>query len=150
MELERKQDLSIYYWLEDLLQAYPMVNINDGYPEGDLELPSVTIESDMINPHLKEQGNRRSITRRRIWVIDVLALNKAQRDELTSIIINDIETGIPVNDYDEGFPPGVTPSQIGLLSIIDWDVRTIRVFPTLVEKMYWRNTIRFISEYNTT
>ena len=148
MELERKQDLSIYYWLNDLFTSYPMVNINDGYPEGDLVLPSVTIEADAITPHIRQLGNRTS-TRKRFWTIDIIALNKAQRDELTSIIINDIEYGIPVNDYDEGFPPEVTPTQIGLLSIIDWDVRTIRAFPTLVEKMYWRNTIRFISEYNT-
>lgn len=147
MELERKQDLSIYYWLDGLMQPYPMVNVNDGFPEGDLVLPSVTIESDAITPHLKEMGSRVS-WRRRFWIIDVIALNKAQRDELTSIILNDIENGISVYDYDEGFPPGVSPTEVGLLSITDWDVRTIRVFPTLVEKMYWRNTIRFFTEYN--
>lgn len=147
MELERKQDLSIYYWLDGLMQPYPMVNVNDGFPEGDLVLPSVTIESDAITPHLKEMGSRVS-WRRRFWIIDVIALNKAQRDELTSIILNDIENGISVYDYDEGFPPGVSPTEIGLLSPTDWDVRTIRVFPTLVEKMYWRNTIRFFTEYN--
>jgi hypothetical protein len=147
MELERKQDLSIYYWLDGLMQPYPMVNVNDGFPEGDLELPSVTIESDAITPHLKEMGSRVS-WRRRFWIIDVIALNKAQRDELTSIILNDIENGISVYNYDEGFPPGVSPTEVGLLSITDWDVRTIRVFPTLVEKMYWRNTIRFFTEYN--
>jgi len=147
MELERKQDLSIYYWLDGLMQPYPMVNVNDGFPEEDLKLPSVTIESDAITPHLKEMGNRVS-WRRRFWIIDVIALNKAQRDELTSIILNDIENGISVYNYDEGFPPGVSPTEVGLLSISDWDVRTIRVFPTLVEKMYWRNTIRFFTEYN--
>lgn len=146
MELERKQDLSIYYWLETLMQPYPMVNINDGFPEADLVLPSVTIESDSIVPHIKELGNKIS-WRKRFWVIDVLGLNKAQRDEITSIIINQIESGIPVYDYDEGFPPPI-PTKIGLLSTIDWDVRTIRVFPSLVEKMYWRNSIRFITEYN--
>ncbi len=149
MELERKQDLSIYYWLIDLFQPYTIVNINDGYPEGDLELPSVTIESDGITPHTKQLGSRIS-RRKRFWVIDVIALNKAQRDELTSIVINNIEYGIPINNYDEGFPPEVTPTQIGLLSILDWDVRTIRVFPELIEKLYWRNTIRFYTEYTST
>jgi len=147
MELERKQDLSIYYWLADLMQPYPMVTVNDGYPDEDLVLPSVTIESDTILPHLKEMGSRIS-WRRRFWTIDILALNKAQRDELTSIILNNIENGISVYDYDEGFPPGVSPTEIGLLSPSDWDVKTIRIFPALVEKMYWRNAMRFFTEYN--
>ena len=148
MFLERKQDLSIYYWLKDLMQPYPMINVNDGYPEGDLELPSVTIESQFIRPGQRELGSRTS-ERRRFWVIDVIALNKAQREEITSLILNDIESGIPIYDYDEGFPPPL-PTQLGLLSPYDWEVITIRVFPELIEKLYWRNTIRFFTEYTST
>lgn len=147
MFLERIQDLSIYYWLEELMQPYPTVNVNDGYPEGELQLPSVSIESQNIRPGKREMGSRIS-WRKRFWVIDVMAVNKAQRDELTSIIINDIEQGIPIYDYNEGFPPDVSPTQLGLLMPLDYEVTTIRIFPELMEKMYWRNSVRFFTEYN--
>lgn len=146
MYLERKQDLSIYYWLKDLMDTYPMITVNDGYPDEDLILPSVTIESQTIKLIDSELGSRTG-RRERFWVVDILALNKAQRDEIASIIINDIETGIPVFDYDEGFE---SPTQVGLLRPFDVGVTTIRIFPSLVEKMYWRNTIRFYTEYNAT
>ena len=83
-----------------------------------------------------------------MWAIEIIASNKAQRDELTSIILNDLEYGIPVYDYNEGFPPAISPTELGLLFPIDWEVRTVRIFPDLVEKLYWRNTIRFFTEYN--
>ncbi len=128
------------------MDPYPLINVNDGYPDEDLVLPSVTVESHTIKLREHEMGSRTG-RRERFWVVDILALSKVQRDEITSIIINDIETGIPVNDYDEGFD---SPSQIGLLRPFDVGVTTIRIFPSLVEKMYWRNTIRFYTEYNAT
>lgn len=147
MFLERKQDLSIYYWLEDLFSSYSIVTINDGYPDGDLQRPSVTIEAEPIDILPYEMGSRTG-RRIRIWSIDVIALNKAQRDEFISLILNDIESGIPVYDYDEGFPPDNSPTQIGLLRPQDIRAIPVRIFPELVEKMYWRSTIRFSSEYN--
>ena len=146
MYLERKQALSIYYWLVGLMAPYPMVNVNDGYPDEDMVLPSVTVESQTMKFREYEMGNRIG-KRERFWVVDVLALQKTQRDELTSIIVNDIETGIPTYDYDEGFE---SPTQMGLLRPFDVGVTTVRIFPSLVEKMYWRNTIRFYTEYNAT
>jgi hypothetical protein len=146
MYLERKQDLSIYFWLEDLMSPHPMVTVNDGYPDEDLVLPSVTVEAQTIKFREYEMGNRIG-RRERFWVVDILALVKTQRDEITSIITNSIEDGIPIYDYDEGF---VSPTQIGLLRPFDVGVTTIRIFPSLVEKMYWRNTIRFYTEYNAT
>ena len=38
MDIERKKDLSIYYWLEDLFSDASYVNIEDGYPTEDLEV----------------------------------------------------------------------------------------------------------------
>jgi hypothetical protein len=146
MELERKQDLSIYYWLKGLMTPYSLVTVNDGYPDGDIPIPSVTIEGETIRFIEHELGSRTG-RRERFWVVDIIALNKAQRDDITSIISNDIETGIMVYDYEEG--PGST-TQLGLLRPFDIGVTTIRIFPSLVEKMYWRNTIRFYTEYNAT
>lgn len=147
MFLERKQDLSIYYWIKGLMLPYPMVAVNDGYPDADLQLPSITVETQDIRLLDFELGNRMGL-RERLWIIDIIATSKAQRDDLTSIILNDIETGIPVYNYDEGFPPAVSPTQLGLLKPYDLDVKTVRIFPELTEKMYWRNAVRFLTIYN--
>lgn len=148
MFLERLQDLSIFHWLQDdILVTYTTVKVNDGFPQEDLQIPSVSIESHDIRPRQRELGNRKS-RRQRMWTIEIIASNKAQRDELTSIILEDLEYGMPVYDYNEGFPPSISPTELGLLMPIDWEVRTVRIFPDLVEKLYWRNTIRFFTEYN--
>lgn len=148
MFIERLQDLSIFHWLQDdVLVTYTMVKVNDGFPQEDLQIPSVSVESHDIRPRQKELGNRKS-RRQRMWAIEIIASNKAQRDELTSIVLNELEDGIPVYDYNEGFPPAISPTELGLLMPIDWEVRTVRIFPDLVEKLYWRNTIRFFTEYN--
>ncbi len=94
-----------------------------------------------------ELGNRKG-QRIRVWNIEVFASNKAQRDELSSIIINEIEDGITVFDYDEGFPPSVSPTQLGTLHPREIVVLPIRIFPDLVEKLYWRSSIRFITNYS--
>jgi len=148
MFIERLQDLSIFHWLQDdILVTYTTVKVNDGFPQEDLQIPSVSVESHDIRPRQKELGNRKS-RRQRMWTIEIIASNKAQRDELTSIVLEDLEYGIPVYDYNEGFTPSISPTELGLLRPIDWEVRTVRIFPDLVEKLYWRNTIRFFTEYN--
>lgn len=146
MYLERKQDLSIYYWLDGLFSSYSSVTVNDGYPDGDLVLPAVVVEGQPIVLNPLEMGNRTS-KRLRLWSIDVYATNKAMRDEFTSYILDNIEDGIIVYDYDEGFPPDVSPSQLSTLRPIEIRVDPIRVFPDLVEKLYWRTRINFMTEY---
>jgi hypothetical protein len=143
MHLQRKIDLSIYYWLRHL----DWLTINDGYPEADLQLPSITVESDVIRPVEYEMGNRDRLNER-LWVLDVIGKNKDQRDELSYKTLEELNTGIPVYDYDEGFPPSVSPTQLGLLRATDITAMPVRIFPELVEKMYWRTSIRFYSEYN--
>lgn len=149
MELERKQDLSVVYFMKDTLVSYPMVEVVDAYTKTDLVLPSVSVLDGEIYFTPQEMGNRLG-KRKRFWAIDVFAANKAQRDDLTSIILNNLESGIPVYDYDEGFPPESSPTQIGTLRIEDNSLTAtpIRIFPTLVEKMYWRTSIRFTTEYH--
>lgn len=148
MFLERKQDLSIFFWLKDaVLLAFPTVTVVDGYPEEDLIIPSVAVVNQSIILDPFELGNRTGV-RIRAWNLDVYASNKAQRDELSSIIINEIESNIPVLDFDEGFPPTVSPTQLGVLIPRDVTVIPIRIFPELVEKLYWRSTIRFMTDYS--
>ncbi len=149
MFLERKQDLSIYYWLkDDVFSAYPTVNVEDGYPEEVLDLPVVAVVNlpIILVPH--ELGTRRGL-RARGWRLEVYANNKAQRDEMSSIIIDTIENGIPVYDYDEGFPPSVSPTQLGTMLPLDIEVVPVRIFPELVEKLYWKVSVQFTTEYET-
>jgi hypothetical protein len=146
MHLLRKQDRSIYYWLSDLFSAYPSISIVDGFPEEELELPTVSIETLDIYPYPLELGNRQG-QNDRYWTIDVFARNKDQRDEFTYLIITEMQNGIPVYDYDEGFPPNISPSQIGSLHPENINATPVRVFASLQEKLYWRTTIFFRTDY---
>ena len=42
MYLERKQELSLYYWLDDLFSGSG-VSVVDSYYDGDLEVPRIAI-----------------------------------------------------------------------------------------------------------
>jgi hypothetical protein len=148
--LERKQDLSIIYWLKELFEDIPDIGIVDGYPEGDLELPSIAVEAEDIFFVKREMGNRRG-DKHRLWSIDVYGNNKTQRDFMAYKILQNIENGIEVSDFDEGFPPDSNPSQLGTLRPVTESITAtpIRIFPELVEKLYWRYRIRFITEYHS-
>jgi len=143
MQLQRKLDLSIYYWLQDTVPS--MVNVEDGFPSGELDLPTVSITFlDVKGTPLElgacDQNNH-------FWRIDVFALNKAQRDELAYMIYTALESNIPAYNYDEGFPPVISPSRIGTLVVSKRDLRPIHVFEQLVEKLYWRSGITFYTYY---
>lgn len=146
MQLERLQDLSIYYWLVGLFAVYPQVTVVDGYTTADVNLPSVTVTDGPID-YIPFQHGSRVHKRSRVWMIDIATNNKAQRTEFSSYIVSNLENGISVYDYNEGFPP--TPvTQIGTIRARDIDVRPIRIFPELSEsKMYWRGTIVFFDDY---
>lgn len=147
MDLERKKDLSLYYYIKDSFSSVPFINIEDGFPEELLNLPVIAIESDTLRSLPFELGNRHG-SPRRIWFIDIFAETKSQRDEIGYKIVYDLEEGIPVYDYDEGFPPTVTPTQIGMLVPNDYiQMKIVRVLPELVSKLYWRATITFVADY---
>jgi len=112
MEIERLQDLSLYYYIKDLFSATPSITIVDGYPTGDLVLPSIAVESEDIRPISYEMGNR-YFKDQRLWSIDVFGMNKTQRDSMAYRIKNSVPNGIPVYDYNQGFPPAITPTILG-------------------------------------
>lgn len=148
MHLLRKQDLSIYYFLrDDVFALYDFVNIEDGFPDKELELPTVSIEALDISPLIFELGNR--VGRKdRFWTMDIFAQQKAQRDEFGYLIIDELENGIPVYDYDEGFPPDVSPTQLGALDVEDIRATPVIIFPEIQEKLYWRMSIMFSTVYH--
>lgn len=149
MELEEKQDRSIVYWLQDIFSSFPTITVVDGYPTGELSLPTISVESEPITIVPFELGNRAG-SWNRLWAIDVYGNSKTQRDFMAYRILNYAQSGIPVYNYDEGFPPSVSPTQIGSLSVIPDSLTgtPIRVFPELVEKLYWRFRVRFLTEYS--
>ncbi len=142
MELHRKQDISIYYWLIETLPDF--VTVVDGFPDSDLVLPTASIEHIEIVGKPFELGGLDKD--HRIWRIDVFGENKSQRDDYAYKIYSEMEGNIPVYDYDEGFPPP-TPTRIGALKCYDRKVKPIKVFEDLVRKLYWRSAINFWTEY---
>jgi len=148
MELERKKDLSIYYWLQDIFSGTP-ITVVDEFPEDKLVVPSVSTEIGEIALVPSELGNRTG-TRLRSWFIDIYAKNKAQRNELMYKIMSELEDNIPVKDYDEGFPPTVFPTTIGCIDVSNIRGAKIDVLPELVETLYWRAQVSFEGVYSET
>jgi len=142
MELNRLSDLSIYYWLRGIVPA--IVNVEDGFPVGELTLPTVSITSLDIEGNPFELGGCELDNL--FWRIDVFARNKAQRDELAYLIYKELESNVVVRDYDVGFPPVVAPI-LGTLIVSRRRTRPVHVFEDLVEKLYWRMSITFVSYY---
>ena len=147
MDQERKKDLSIFYWLTDLFIDSPFINIKDGFPVENLVLPTIAVETKSINLDPFELGNKNQKFLRS-WYIEIFATTKSQRDEYSYKILRALQDSIPVNDYDEGFPPDVEPTQIGYLLPEDIRMDIIKVMPQLVSKLYYRATISFIALYS--
>jgi hypothetical protein len=147
MHLMRKRELSVYYLISGLFNPYSFINVVDAYPDEDMSLPTIAVEGRNIGVTPYELGNRVGL-KNRLWTIDVFAENKDQQGEFTYLILDELEDGIPVYDYDEGFPPSISPSRIGTLEVLDIESIPIYVFPQLVEKLYWRTRISFVAKYN--
>jgi hypothetical protein len=147
MEVQRKQDIAVYYWLKDLFVSIPEITIVDGYPIADLILPTISVEAETIRSNPLELGSRDMVFPR-LWDINVFGNTKTHRDSMAYTIINNLKNGIDVYDYDLGFPPIVLP-KIGHLSVIQDSITAtpIRIHPELVEKLYYRMSVRFILDY---
>ncbi len=144
MYLERKEDLSIFYFLQGLFTDTPYIKIVDSFPEEDLVLPTISVDATAIDLLDFELGNRDG-RRLRKWNIDIFANTKSQRDEIGYKILNELKNGIIVYNYDEGFPPSVTPSQESHMDVISRRMTIMKVFPEFTEKMYYRATIEVVA-----
>ncbi len=150
MEIERLQDLSIYYWIKGLLPDF--VQIVDAFPaqinqdDTPLTLPVVSVDHIQIQAVALELGGLE--INDRMWAIDVFAKNKSQRDDFTYRLLNQLKLNIPVYDYNQGFPPAVVDC-IGGLVIENIQARPVYVFRELVKDLYWRSTITFTSRYQS-
>lgn len=146
MYLERKQDLSIVYFLKDLFSDVETISIVDAFPLENLTVPCISVETDTIDTAEYQLGDFDRLEFR-VWFIDVFAKNKSQRDEFGYRILNELKPGIAVYNYDEGFPPDYEPTKIGKLIPDIIKLKNIRVVPELVEKLYYRCTLTFTAEY---
>ena len=147
MHLERLKDLSVYYWLTNLFADFTAVNVVDGFPMETLTIPTVSVEWARLASSPYELGNRKG-DYIRSWYIDVFAINKSQRDDFTYRLVEALENPIPVYDYDEGFPPNVSPTQLGVLLPDDIEIKRIAIMPELVDKLYYRSQVLFIANYS--
>lgn len=153
MELERKQDISVYRWLSDIFKGIEqtggiLVTVVDGFPAGNLVLPTVSIEREDIDLIPFQLGSRNGLSLG-IWRIDIFAKTKTQRDEIGYKILHLIEDGINVYNYDEGFPEPAYPTRIGTLLTDDIKMTFIKVFPETVDTLYWRSQILFTTQYES-
>lgn len=135
----RLEDLSVYYWLQDLMPDF--VTVEDGFPQGEFEPPTVSVEQGETEGIPYQLGGLERD--QRLWRIDVFGKNKSQRDDFAYKIYQEAEYNIPVYDYNEGFPPDTTPTQIGVLKCYDRKSRPIYTFKELVRELYWRRSITF-------
>lgn len=147
MEIERKQDLSVYRWLVDLFTDFPQLHIEDAFPVKDFEIPTVSVEREDIDLLVYELGNRKGLSLG-MWRIDIFGKTKTQRDEIGYKILHKIEDGINVYNYDEGFPElPAYPTKIGTLITDEIKMQFIKVYPELVDTLYWRAEILFTTIY---
>lgn len=143
MEQGRKEHLALYYWLRELLPDN--VNVVRAYrKDTELEPPCVSIDSSDITNRPFELGNEDGLDDK-FWAINVYGLTIAQRDDMAEIVFKDLKK-VPVYNYDEGFPPP-NPTRIGTLIVSEKRSTPIMVFRDLVEKLFWRRNITFMTKY---
>lgn len=148
MYLERLEDLSVYYHVENLFADVAGVKVVDDYPVDNLVIPSISVNAGKIRLEDFELGNRTPI-RFRKWYIDVYAKNKTQRDEFGYRILNAFNDGIYVYDYNVGFPPASGIPTIEHMAISNKEMDFVRILPELVDKMYYRATITIVAVNDT-
>lgn len=153
MQINRKVDLSVYYYLEDLLPS--SVTVEDGFPtdergvpSGDLSLPTIATNRLPITIRPYQLGGVGLPWYH--YAIDIYGNSKTQKDDLAYLIQEELDnSNIAVNDYDEGFPPAITPSRIGTLVIVgDITNSEVYVFPEVTQKLYWRTVVDFTGYYS--
>jgi hypothetical protein len=148
LTMERKEDLSVFYFIKDKFASMPFITVLDAFPTGNFVYPSIAVEWESANASQFELGSKVSQHYRQ-YVIDIFALTKTQRDEIGYLLYGYLDDTIPVSDYDEGFPPSVTPTIISGLDVIDKKLVAVRIYPELTEQMYYRAQLTFEATRNT-
>jgi len=149
----RNEDLSIYFFIKDLL-AGKVSNVIDSYPYTDimndkLTIPTVAIEHRQTED-MRGVGELGSSWFRRSWVINVFAETDTKRDDIAELIFNSLDIPVPIRDYSLGYRKETGKSLLGTdLRIIEYvqpedrTVRPIYTFNDLNKLKYWQTAISF-------
>lgn len=147
MRQPRLEQLSIYYWLEDLFSSVSFVNITKAFPTEELELPTISLVPRRIETFGYQLGS--GDLHRRNWAIYIFAENEGQLADYADLIMEALEDNLCVYDYNQGFPPDVTPDQIGSLVVSNLNYTPLETFEELVAKKYWWGVITFQTRPST-
>ena len=149
MLVYRLEDLSMFYFIKNMFQDLAsFIEIVDSFPEQILTIPTISIDAGRIKEELFELGDRDKV-RIRTWYIDIFAKNKSQRDDFGYRILAESKNGIGVYDYNEGFPPLVTPSKIGHMGILAISYEPVPVMLAENENLYFRGQVIIDTQNDT-
>ena len=141
----RNEDLSVHYWIKDMFQDVAFLTIVDSFPDQVLSIPTISIDAGKIKEELYEIGTRDKVRIRR-WYIDIFAKNISQRDDMGYRILDQSKNGITVYDYNEGFPPDVSPTNINHMDIVGISYEPIPVFLQEHESLYYRGQVTIVTQ----
>ncbi len=145
MLIYRLEDLSMNYFVKDLFSTYPSITIVNEFPKQILSVPTISVVNGKLIEEEFEIGNRDPGLRTRRWFIDIFGSNVSQRDDFAYSILNASKNGVVVYDYNEGFPPSVSPTVINHLSIKSRSYEPLDIIPQENEKLYFRGQIILIT-----
>lgn len=139
----RQTELSVFYHIKDSLDTNgygsagyhsgELVTLRDAYPnqdeldkvvapsmarlpDVDIVLPIVIVEHVLQIPRDIELGSKPGTAR--AFVITVLGHEKGITSDIAqSIYTLLLDEDIPLNNYNAGFPPTVTPTQVGIMAV---------------------------------
>lgn len=143
MELTRKIELSLYWYIRDFLPS--TVSVEPSYKEEELQLPVVSIDASRFYTQPLELGNVLGL-RKLLVNIDIFADTKQQRDDIADILYNLFKANIPIYDFEITSVPPLPPF-LGYLRITNKSNEPMVVFRDLVEKFYWHRRIILDTDY---
>jgi hypothetical protein len=144
----RNEDLSMFFFIKNMFQDVSFIDIEDSFPEKILNVPTISIDAGKLKEELFEIGNRDKV-RIRTWYIDIFAKNRSQRDDFGYRILDQSKNGISVYDYNEGFPPDVTPSRVEHMQVLSISYEPIPVMLDEQEKLYFRGQVILVTQNDT-
>ena len=145
MSIYRLEDLSMNYFVRNLLSAFTNITIVNEFPKQILQVPTISVVNGKLIEEQYELGNRSSGVRTRRWFIDIFGSNVSQRDDFAYRVLANTDNGIDVSDYNEGFPPSVSPTVINRLSTISKSYEPLDIPIGDNEKLYYRGQIILIT-----
>jgi len=146
MTIYRLEDISINFFVKELFSAFPQILIVNEFPKAILQVPTISVVNGKLIEERFEMGNRDSGLRTRRWFIDIFGINISQRDDFAYRILDSTDNGITVYDYNEGFPPDVSPTSINHLSVISKSYEPLDIPIQSNEKLYYRGQIILITQ----